>query len=419
MSSQAPLKPQFFVTRQNGALVPLIALDELPAHVQIRGVPRSLTAFDIAGMTPLGYCESRHQFYVVEGVNNTKSGQFKGTLTPQIGTPQAVIDKTTLRKPSMMSMTEKPTSMSIVSANTQTSPEQRLSDSSSSSTMSFGQSVVTAARTSANPSASTSPEPAAVPAWRKHATAEEVKPPTTVPVTGKKVYCSYWVRKGECDFAQQGCIYKHEMPTDLETLLTVGFTDIPLWYRQRHGLGSLLVENGQSKPSFGVVDPTAAARGFRVGDDAKRMIRNQLGCSNRGRGARNGGFNKFNDRNARKAVLERENEKKRQEEEAAALELDDAEEKERKALMEKYKSLMPERRSVLVGHEDLASDTFSNGEEPNDLMAQIRRKEQAGWEEEQAERLAAASGVASSNKDSRGKAKSGAKRGRGGLRKKN
>jgi len=416
MANQTTLKPQYFITRQNGALVPLIALDELPANVQVRGVPRSLTPFDIAGMTSLGLCESRHQFYVVEGINNTKFEQFSGMLPPRssihLSCRPVVSLPTSQAAPSFVLPAESPF------------PEQRRSDSTSTSTVSFDQSVATATRTSANPSASTSPEPAAVPAWRKNATSEEVKPAPSVPITGQKVYCSYWLRKGECDFAQQGCIYKHEMPTDLATLLTVGFTDIPLWYRQRHGLGSLHVENGQSKPSFGIVDPSAVARGFRVGDDAKRMIRNQLGSSYRGRGANFGGSNKHNDRNGKKAEQEREDERKREEEKmAAALKLDEAEEKERKALMEKYKSLKPERRSVLVGHEDLASDTFSNGEEPNDLMAQIRRKEQAGWEEEQAERHAAASAEASSNKDttkkaSQGKGKNGAKRGRGGAARK-
>ncbi|KIV82993.1 hypothetical protein PV11_05055 [Exophiala sideris] len=410
MANQNPLKPQYFITRQNGALVPLIAIDELPANVQVRGVPRSLTPFAIAGMTSLGLCESQHQFYVVEGVNNTKPDHISGALPSQNGRCQA--SKPVVSLP--ISQAASPFVLPAMSP----FPAQRPGDSSSNSTISFDQSVVTATRTSANPSASTSPEPAAIPAWRKDATPEEVKPPTSVPVTGQKVYCSYWLRKGECDFAQQGCIYKHEMPTDLATLLTVGFTDIPLWYRQRHGLGSLHVENGQSKPSFGIVDPNATARGFRDGDDAKRMIRNQLGPSNRARGL--GGFNKHNGRDAKKAEVERENEKKREEEKmAAALKLDLEEEKERKALMEKYKSLKPERRSVLVGHEDLASDTFSNGEEPNDLMAQIRRKEQAGWEEEQAERLVAASAETSTNKDanskdSRNKGKTGAKRGRGG-----
>lgn len=46
---------------------------------------------------------------------------------------------------------------------------------------------------------------------------------------GKKVYCTHWIRRGECDFTQQGCLYKHEMP-DIETLQAIGIRSIPTWY---------------------------------------------------------------------------------------------------------------------------------------------------------------------------------------------
>jgi hypothetical protein len=56
--------------------------------------------------------------------------------------------------------------------------------------------------------------------------------PRIHPDTNKKTYCSYWIRTGECDYTQQGCRYKHEMP-DLETLNRIGFRDFPLWWKQR------------------------------------------------------------------------------------------------------------------------------------------------------------------------------------------
>lgn len=46
---------------------------------------------------------------------------------------------------------------------------------------------------------------------------------------GKKVYCTHWIRRGECDFTQQGCLYKHEMP-DIETLQAIGIRGIPTWF---------------------------------------------------------------------------------------------------------------------------------------------------------------------------------------------
>ena len=82
-------KPQFFVTRQNGAMIPLIAMDELPIHVQIQGVSRSLSAFETAGMTGVGTMESRHQFYVVDSMNNSK------TIIPPVSEPTSATDSAT------------------------------------------------------------------------------------------------------------------------------------------------------------------------------------------------------------------------------------------------------------------------------------------------------------------------------------
>lgn len=47
---------------------------------------------------------------------------------------------------------------------------------------------------------------------------------------GKKVYCTYWIARGECHFAQQGCRFKHEMP-NLEILEKImGRRSFPKWW---------------------------------------------------------------------------------------------------------------------------------------------------------------------------------------------
>lgn len=52
----------------------------------------------------------------------------------------------------------------------------------------------------------------------------------------QKVYCTYWIRNGECSFVQGGCMYKHEMPADKETLKKVFGTDkYPNWWVRRQG----------------------------------------------------------------------------------------------------------------------------------------------------------------------------------------
>ncbi|KAI4102728.1 MAG: hypothetical protein L6R37_004200 [Teloschistes peruensis] len=52
-------------------------------------------------------------------------------------------------------------------------------------------------------------------------------------VPGKKIYCTHWIRTGECDFIQQGCLYKHEMP-DGATLKAIGYHALPPWYLVAH-----------------------------------------------------------------------------------------------------------------------------------------------------------------------------------------
>lgn len=61
------LRPQFFCTRPNGCVTPLIALDELPPNISIRGTYRYLSPNETAGMTSVGTSEHRSQFYIVEG----------------------------------------------------------------------------------------------------------------------------------------------------------------------------------------------------------------------------------------------------------------------------------------------------------------------------------------------------------------
>ena len=63
-------------------------------------------------------------------------------------------------------------------------------------------------------------------------------------IHGKKVYCSYWMSKGECSFAQQGCQFKHVMPDNLADLNALGYQDIPKWYRDKFGVGSLTAVPG-------------------------------------------------------------------------------------------------------------------------------------------------------------------------------
>ncbi|TID17398.1 hypothetical protein E6O75_ATG08144 [Venturia nashicola] len=75
----------------------------------------------------------------------------------------------------------------------------------------------------------------------------------------RKEFCSYWIRHGECDYMQQGCRYKHEMP-DLMTLQSIGFRHVPEWHKEKmrmrtmrrpdlHNLQSIVNQNNDDSAS--------------------------------------------------------------------------------------------------------------------------------------------------------------------------
>ncbi|KAL1953408.1 hypothetical protein VTO42DRAFT_2847 [Malbranchea cinnamomea] len=68
-----PLRPQHFASRQDGTLTALIAVDELPSFISIRGVPRVLSQSDTQGMTSLGILPARGQTYTVDVIHHGNS----------------------------------------------------------------------------------------------------------------------------------------------------------------------------------------------------------------------------------------------------------------------------------------------------------------------------------------------------------
>jgi hypothetical protein len=55
--------PGYFLVRNTGDVVPLIAVDELPPDTELDGVPRSLNLEDTIGMLNLGLQRGSGHFY--------------------------------------------------------------------------------------------------------------------------------------------------------------------------------------------------------------------------------------------------------------------------------------------------------------------------------------------------------------------
>ncbi|PLB50287.1 hypothetical protein P170DRAFT_508491 [Aspergillus steynii IBT 23096] len=212
------MRPQFFCTRPNGTLTPLIAVDELPPHISIRGAPRTLSSNETQGMTSLGTVGSRPQSYVVESTTavatRTSPTSANGHRSRDFDLQNALLRL----------------------ASDETVPaSQRLAVNN------MLQHGAPQNWTMNNPTSSNW----LVPSGNGGSSGGGLRQGN--PLT-KKEFCSYWIRHGECDYQQQGCLYKHEMPRDLATLEKLGLRDIPRWFREKYNIPSLIPGGGHGHP---------------------------------------------------------------------------------------------------------------------------------------------------------------------------
>ncbi|KAI9039912.1 uncharacterized protein KD926_008897 [Aspergillus affinis] len=207
------LRPQFFCTRPNGTLTPLIAVDELPPHVSIRGAPRTLSPNETQGMTSLGTLSPRAQSYVVEGVSQVPT---RATSANANGHRSRDYD--------MHTALARLTVDENMTANQRLAVSNMLQQGSPQSWSANNNWLVPSGSGGSGGGSSRQSNPLT-----------------------KKEFCSYWIRHGECDYQQQGCLYKHEMPRDLPTLEKLGLRDIPRWFREKYNIPSL-VPSGHGHP---------------------------------------------------------------------------------------------------------------------------------------------------------------------------
>ncbi|CEL05319.1 hypothetical protein ASPCAL06437 [Aspergillus calidoustus] len=230
-------RPQFFCTRPNGALTPLIAVDELPAHITIRGAPRVLSPNETQGMTSLGSVSPRGQAYTVEGTalpasrlpSTSGTSQRSRNHDIQSSLMRVLADENipTSQRIALQNLLQQNSSQSW-QANNPSSPGWLVSNTGGSPGSGSG---------------------------RQNPNYRNIK----------KEYCSYWIRHGECDYQQQGCLYKHEMPLDRSMLEKLGLRDIPRWYREKYNVASLLPSgHGHPRPHTANSQPWKEDTGFKT-----------------------------------------------------------------------------------------------------------------------------------------------------------
>ncbi|KAJ5564738.1 hypothetical protein N7513_000980 [Penicillium frequentans] len=208
-----PRGPGFICARPEGNFTPLVPLDEFPPNISIRGVSRILTPAQTQGMTSCGMARARTEPWAFEGAS-TLAPSSKNDLTEL---------KSALIK--MIGDNSLPTHYRDLIQNI----------------MSRCLINIPCAQTT-TPAAPA----AAVPASAKKGTSllgDDRRAPVSCEqdrIPNRKKYCSYWIRHGECDYLQQGCMYKHEMPLEPGLIEELGLRDIPRWYREKYNVPSLL-----------------------------------------------------------------------------------------------------------------------------------------------------------------------------------
>lgn len=276
-SSNLPPRPQHFITRGDGSITPLIAVDELPESIRIIGVPAIISQAATLNMMNLGVQTRSQTKYIVEMPEDSGSGNTCNLSQRSIttgGNFQSLDKRFGLLKTIKREEDEEEEENTAAGVNEV--EEWRLGVNSVDETQvriaipppqspsllrvkKFGD--LTSTRFAHALKAAID---AVVAANAKSGAIQTLRAPKalTPGVFGEKKYCTHWIRWGECDYMQQGCKYKHEMP-DEETLVAIGIRSIPKWYKEAN------------TPKNGWVErPSASERVWR--ESSARAIQQQM-----------------------------------------------------------------------------------------------------------------------------------------------
>jgi hypothetical protein len=237
----------YFISRSNGNIVPLIPADELPYSVKLIGVPRVMKMEHTCGMSHVGTLPFTGQYFKLEPDSmqhpiertetrhrNTSASNFK----QRFATPNTVPRDEQVKPDTVILPKTGPTTSQQLPVSAATATWRKTNDAASARSQVIIDAIV----------ASDSRSPTRTPQMSIRVSRTPTSPPGSPSEPGDKVYCTHWIRHGECDYIQQGCRYKHEMP-DKITLASIGFRTVPRWWQEK-----VAVQLGQSAvPTVGPV----------------------------------------------------------------------------------------------------------------------------------------------------------------------
>ncbi|KAI6817676.1 hypothetical protein KC332_g11418 [Hortaea werneckii] len=232
-------RPLYFISRNNGVLVPLVPADELPYTIRLQGLLRVLRFDQTVGMQHVGTAPYTGMTFKIEedGVHRSTSqpptglhsrsqsalvNPVKKYLAPDALARQALAQTANIQPAPITALETSRISAHEASSNWRSNASTTANPTTSNTTQSIIDAIVSTTSGAA--------EAARV----GYVPRSTVAPPSGAqPDQDKKEYCTYWIRTGECDYMQQGCLYKHEMP-DKATLEKIGLgRNLPRWWIEK------------------------------------------------------------------------------------------------------------------------------------------------------------------------------------------
>lgn len=228
-------RPQYFVAREDGTLTPLVAVDELPTLVHIVGAPATISPAETQNMTSLGLKERSSRRYKVSFPGSTRTTSTLSVTNSSI----EEIKRSTEDVDVSAADVKKGGRADVLSVENwrQGVKSSALNEDEGKNSKNGDGKVGDTSKEVHEDNDSTNEEiksPGQAPEFADGTSSVAAGPGAgTKGTIGRKVYCTHWIRWGECDYTQQGCLYKHEMPPE-DKLNEVGIATYPRWYRLAH-----------------------------------------------------------------------------------------------------------------------------------------------------------------------------------------
>jgi hypothetical protein len=245
-------QPRFFIVRPSvkqvtadgeiytelGALVPLVAVDELPEWLDISSASRDLSVEQTVGLCNLGIASKSKELYAVEIIHHVTLAALQQSVTAKNAETKPKKAGTAVARPSAAAYvsasndtkaTATPTAAPAAHSTKRMQAHQN-EGHSSTSTSGIAASVhnlqqPAPPRTQPKRPAMTNNTPNNI---TNTTTTRPSSSASNTAITSTE-YCRHWCRYGTCKFGL-GCHYLHAMPTTAAELAAAGLRDIPAWW---------------------------------------------------------------------------------------------------------------------------------------------------------------------------------------------